>query len=98
MNTLGGSIISRCDKRHGHSEWLAFLKQTDQQTPKDKQLHLICDNYATHKHTVVKQWLDAHPHFYMHFTPTSVSWLNMVERFSCSIDTRAKDLKLATPK
>ena len=81
MNTLDGSIISRCQSRHRHTEWLAFLKQIDRQTPADKELHLICDNYATHKHPVVQLWLDTHPRFHMHFTPTSASWLNMVERF-----------------
>lgn len=81
MNTLDGSIISRCDKRHRHSEWLAFLKQIDRETPADKSLHLICDNYATHKHPVVQAWIEEHPRFHLHFTPTSASWLNMVERF-----------------
>jgi transposase len=81
MNTLDGSIISRCDQRHRHSEWLAFLKQIDRETPADKSLHLICDNYSTHKHPVVQAWLGKHPRFHLHFTPTSASWLNMVERF-----------------
>lgn len=81
MNTLDGSIISRCDQRHRHSEWLVFLKQIDRETPADKVLHLICDNYSTHKHPVVQAWLEKHPRFHLHFTPTSASWLNMVERF-----------------
>ena len=81
MNMVDGSIISRCDQRHRHTEWLAFLKQIDRETPADKSLHLICDNYATHKHPVVQKWLGKHPRFHMHFTPTSASWLNMVERF-----------------
>jgi transposase len=81
MSTLDGSIISRCAQRHRHTEWLAFLKQIERQTPRDQALHLICDNYATHKHPVVQTWLDKHPRFHMHFTPTSASWLNMVERF-----------------
>ena len=81
MSTLDGSVISRCEERHRHNEWLAFLKQIDRETPKEKSLHLICDNYATHKHPVVQAWLDKHPRFHMHFTPTSASWLNMVERF-----------------
>jgi len=81
MSTLDGSVISRCAERHRHGEWLAFLKQIDRQTPKEKSLHLICDNYATHKHPVVQAWLAKHPRFQMHFTPTSASWLNMVERF-----------------
>ena len=65
---------------HPHEAWLAFLRQIDRETPKDKVLHLICDNYATHKHPRVKAWLKKHPRFRMHFTPTSGSWLNMVEQ------------------
>ena len=87
MNTLDGSGVSRCEQRHRHTEWLAFLKQIDRETPKDKSLHLICDNYATHKHPVVQAWLEKHPRFHMHFTPTSASWLNMVERFFRDITT-----------
>jgi transposase len=87
MNTLDGSIIARCEQRHRHSEWLAFLRQVNREAPKDKSLHLICDNYATHKHPVVKEWLDRHPRFHVHFTPTSASWLNMVERFFRDITT-----------
>lgn len=87
MNTLDGSIISRCAQRHRHIEWLEFLRQIDRATPKEKDLHLICDNYATHKHPAVRAWLDEHPRFHMHFTPTSASWLNMVERFFRSLTT-----------
>jgi transposase len=87
LNTLDGSVIGRCDQRHRHQEWLDFLRQIDRETPKDKTLHLICDNYATHKHPNVKQWLEKHPRFHMHFTPTSASWLNMVERFFRDITT-----------
>ena len=87
LNTLDGSIISRCEQRHRHTEWLDFLRQIDRETPKDKSLHLICDNYATHKHPKVKEWLEKHPRFTVHFTPTSASWLNMVERFFRDITT-----------
>ena len=87
MNTLDGTVISRCEQRHRHSEWLDFLRQINRETPRDKSLHLICDNYATHKHPVVKQWLAEHPRFHVHFTPTSASWLNMVERFFRDITT-----------
>ena len=62
-------------------EWLKFLKQLDRETPKDLDLHLIIDNYCTHKHEKVKEWLDKHPRFHIHYTPTSSSWLNLVERF-----------------
>ena len=87
MSTLDGSVISRCAQRHRHLEWLDFLRQIDRETPEDKELHLSCDNYATHKHPKVKEWLEKHPRFHVHFTPTSASWLNMVERFFRSIST-----------
>ncbi len=81
LNTLEGSVIARCEPHHRHTEWLTFLRQIDRETPKDKELHLVCDNYATHKHPNVQKWLGKHPRFHIHFTPTSASWLNMVERF-----------------
>ena len=81
LNVLDGQVIGQCQQRHTHAEWLKFLRQIDRETPKDKTLHLIADNYATHKHPAVQAWLDKHPRFNMHFTPTSASWLNMVERF-----------------
>ena len=81
LNVLDGQVIGQCQQRHTHVEWLKFLRQIDRQTPKGKTLHLIADNYATHKHPKVRAWLDKHPRFHMHFTPTSASWLNMVERF-----------------
>ena len=70
-----------CDDRHRHQEWLKFLRVIDELNPEAKEIHLIVDNYATHKHPKVQRWLDRHPRFQMHFTPTSSSWLNMVERF-----------------
>lgn len=87
LNTLDGSVIARCNNRHRHQEWLTFLRQIDRETPKDKALHLICDNYATHKHPTVRAWLAKHLRFHAHFTPTSASWLNMVERFFRDITT-----------
>jgi len=81
LNVLDGQVISQCQQRHRHIEWLKFLRQIDRETPKDKALHLIADNYATHKHPKVQEWLAKHPRVTMHFTPTSASWLNMVERF-----------------
>ena len=81
MSTLDGSVISMCDDRHRHQEWLKFLRVIDNVTPADKELHLIADNYATHKHPKVQKWLARHPRFHMYFTPSSSSWLNMVERF-----------------
>ena len=81
LNTLDGTIISMCDDRHRHQEWFRFLKVIDQVTPQGKDIHLIADNYATHKHPKVQRWLTRHQRFHIHFTPTSSSWLNMVERF-----------------
>ena len=81
LNTLDGTVIGFCQERHRHQEWLKFLRVIDQVTPADKELHLIADNYATHKHAKVQRWLKRHPRFHLYFTPTSASWLNMVERF-----------------
>ena len=81
LNTVDGKVISLCQERHRHQEWVRFLRLVDDATPAHKQLHLIADNYATHKHPAVQRWLKRHPRFHIHFTPTSASWLNMVERF-----------------
>jgi transposase len=87
LNVLDGQVIGQCQPRHTHTEWLKFLRQIDRETPKGKTLHLIADNYATHKHPKVLAWLEKHPRFNMHFTPTSASWMNMVERFFRDITT-----------
>ncbi len=76
-----GTVISTCMRRHRHQEWIKFLKLIDARTPADLDLHVIADNYATHKHANVKAWLAHHPRFHIHFIPTSSSWLNLVERF-----------------
>jgi len=76
-----GRVISACMEQHRHQEWIKFLTLIDQQTPPHLNLHLIVDNYATHKHAKVKAWLKRHPRFKMHFTPTSSSWLNVIEGF-----------------
>jgi transposase len=81
LNTLNGEVFGLCQERHRHQEWLKFLRLIDQTVPKSKEIHLICDNYATHKHERVDCWLAKHRRFHVHFTPTSASWLNMVERF-----------------
>jgi transposase len=70
-----------CDNRHRHQEWLKFLGVIDDVNPGPREIHLIADNYATHKHPKVRRWLARHPRFHIHFTPTSSSSLNMVERF-----------------
>lgn len=81
LNTLDGSVISMCQPRHRHEEWLKFLRLIERKTPKHLTLHLIVDNYGTHTHPNVQAWLVKHLRFVMHFTLTSASWLNMVERF-----------------
>lgn len=81
MEMAQGRLIGACMSRHRHQEWIKFLKQIDEQTPAKLDLHLIADNYATHKHPKVLAWLKRHRRFHMHFTPTSSSWLNMVERW-----------------
>ncbi len=78
-----------CDDRHRHQEWLRFLVPViDEMNPEAKEIHLIADNYATHKHPKVQHWLKRHPRIEMHFTPTSSSWLNMVERFFRDLTTK----------
>jgi transposase len=79
LNVLDGKVIGQCFSRHRHIEYLRFLRKLDREYPRSLQLHLIVDNYATHKHPTVQTWLDAHPRFHIHYTPTSSSWLNLVE-------------------
>jgi transposase len=81
LDVATGRVIGQCMQRHRHQEWLSFLRRIDAETPKHLDVHLIADNYATHKHAKVRAWLKRHPRFHMHFTPTSASWLNQVERF-----------------
>jgi transposase len=81
LNVLEGKIIGQCMSRHRHQEFIRFLNKINRETRTDLQLHLIVDNYATHKHPKVRAWLERHPRFHFHFTPTSASWLNAVEGF-----------------
>lgn len=81
LNTLDGRVIGQCLSRHRHQEFLKFLRTINRETRKELDLHLIVDNYGTHSHPKVTAWLDKHPRFHMHFTPTSASWLNLVERW-----------------
>jgi len=81
LNTLDGKVIGQCLPRHRHQEFLKFLRTVNKQTPKNTELHMILDNYSTHNHPAVKEWLEKHPRFIFHFVPTSSSWLNMVERW-----------------
>ena len=91
MNYLDGKLIDRLEAKHTHVEWLRFLKQIDRETPTDVAVHVIAANYATHKHAKVKAWLAKHPKFEMHFTPTSSSWLNLVERFFADLTAVVRD-------
>jgi transposase len=81
LNTATGEVYGLCQQRHRHQEWLKFLRLIDETVDAEKQIHIICDNYATHKHPTVQRWLKKHKRFHVHFTPTSASWLNMIERF-----------------
>jgi transposase len=89
LDVLTGSVIGQCLPRHRHVEFLTFLRTIDRQVPKSLQIHLILDNYATHKHPNVQAWLAKHPRFHLHFTPTSSSWLNQIEIFFSMLTAKA---------
>ena len=89
LDVLTGKVIGQCLPRHRHEEFLRFLRKIEREVPKGLQVHLICDNYATHKHPEVKAWLARHPRFHLHFTPTSSSWLNLVERWFRELTDKA---------
>ena len=88
LNILDGTVIGNCMPRHRHQEFIRFLQLINTKTPPDLDLHLIVDNYGTHKHPSVQRWIKRHPRFHLHFTPTSSSWLNMVERWFSEITTK----------
>ena len=81
FNTADGTVITSLHRRHRATEFKKFLAKIDTEVPEDLQIHLICDNYGTHKHPIIKTWLASHPRVHLHFTPTYSSWLNLVERF-----------------
>src|SRR6266545_409227 len=89
LDVLTGKVIGQCLPRHRHGEFLRFLRTIDRQVPKNLQVHLIVDNYGTHTHDNVKAWLAKHPRFHLHFTPTSSSWLNLVERWFRELTNKA---------
>jgi transposase len=89
LNVVTGNVIGKCFDRHRHDEFLRFLRLVDTQVPRGLQIHMILDNYGTHSHPDVKAWLTKHPRFHLHFTPTSSSWLNQVERFFGKITDKA---------
>jgi len=88
LNAQEGTVIGRCAARHRHQEYLQFLDHPDGQTPADRQVHLIVNNYATHKHRKVQVRFKKHPRLAVHYTPTGASWLNMVERFFRDLKVR----------
>ena len=88
LNVLEGKVIGRCMQRHRHQEFIRFLNAIEAEVPAGKIIHVIVDNYATHKHPKVKAWLTRHPRFVFHFTPTSCSWLNAVEGFFAKLTRR----------
>jgi transposase len=88
LNVLDGKVIAQCMSRHRHQEFIRFLNKIKRETPAERELHLIVDNYATHKHPKVRAWLGRHKRFHFHFTPTSASWLNAVEGFFAKLSRR----------
>ena len=89
LDVLSGSVIGQCLPRHRHTEFLKFLATIDREVPNGLEIHMILDNYSTHKHENVSTWLERHPRFHLHFTPTSSSWCNMVERFFAKLTDKA---------
>jgi transposase len=89
LHALDGTVIGSCMDRHRHEEFLKFMRTIDKQVPKGLAVHMILDNYATHKHPDVLAWLAKHPRFHLHFTPTSSSWLNLVERWFRELTDKA---------
>jgi len=88
LNVATGRIIQTCMPRHRHQEFLKFMRKVVRTVPKDLDIHVILDNYQTHKHPTIKEWLEQHPYVHFHFTPTSASWLNIVERFFSELTER----------
>ena len=89
LDYLEGKVIAHTAQKHTHRQWLEFLKQIDREIPLSQRIHIILDNYSTHKHPVVKRWLARHPRFELHFTPTGSSWMNLVERFFQDLSQQA---------
>jgi len=85
LNVLDGTVIGSCKPQHRHQEFLQFMEEVDRKVPRRRDIHLILDNYGTHKHPDVRAWFEAHPRYHLHFVPTSSSWLNLVERWFAEI-------------
>jgi transposase len=88
LNVLDGTVLGRCMQQHRHQEFIRFLNTVEAAVPAGKLIHVILDNYATHKHPKVLAWLERHPRWSFHFTPTSASWLNAVETFFSALTRR----------
>ena len=88
FNVLDGAVLGRCMQKHTHQEFIRFLNTIEADIPAGKIIHVVLDNYATHKHAKVRAWLDRHPRFVFHYTPTSASWLNAVEGFFAKLTNR----------
>lgn len=89
LDIASGKVIAQCKRRHRHQEYLSFLKHVDENVPQELDIHVVVDNYATHKHPKVKRWLATHPRWHVHYTPTYASWLNQVEIWFNIITQRA---------
>ena len=89
LDYLQGKVIAHTAQTHTHRQWLEFLKQIDREIPLSQHVHIILDNYSTHKHPAIKRWLARHPRFELHFTPTGSSWMNLVERFFRDLSQQA---------
>jgi transposase len=83
-----GKVIGACHRRHRHQEFLRFLRVLEEGLPENQEIHLVMDNYGTHKTPRVKRWFAEHPRYHLHFTPTSASWLNLVERFFAELSEK----------
>ena len=94
LNTASGKVIESLHSRHRAIEFKKFLQKIDEEVPADLDIHLILDNYSTHKTPAIKRWLAAHPRFHLHFTPTGASWMNLVER--CFAELTSRKLKRGT--
>lgn len=88
LNVLDGTVIGACHPRHRHTEFIKFLERIDREVPRRLAIHMVLDNYGTHKHPRVREWFEAHPRFHLHFVPTSSSWLNLVERWFSEITSK----------
>ena len=89
LDVATGEVHVQCQRRHRHQDYLAFLRHIDENVPEDLDVHLVVDNYATHKHAKVRAWLARRPRYHVHYTPTYASWLNQVERWVGIITQRA---------